>query len=616
MSALGRKLGRCCRCLPFQSPRGVSPRGVSPVTEGGWVRLFRTAAKSARKDSRPWYARATPLTPLQLHAAAFVEANCPIIADFACSGSGDDLDGLGLHYYVSLESEVQVAGLTFARNPSDDVFVGFKFNGGGIVLADPDAEHPPCITAVPTLAPTTQPSTMAPTESGETFAPTNAPTTPVPTPMPTPAPTDTPTTSGPTGTPTAAPATTAPTRSGETFSPSPDPLTSSPSTPPTTTPSQQPTSTPTRVGAVNAGASGAADDGGSDAGSIAGIVVALLVVIVILAIVVVKRQRRQPRGAEGDKDEEAVAATELENISAGIAVPATPAATSGTTTQGNEDSGKPLGEKNYFLASAPEVSDYALASSSAPAVNDYALASSTAPVVSDYALASSTAPAEHLYESTDDYSLGAASDDHTYEATDNLDAPLSKAPSLTLDDDDHLRFMSVYRSNPLADGNPAARPSMLRQMTFREDEGMMEDDALPATIRRRSTSYGSAVASPEAADDVAPLGAEGESKPWSFAGSIGRFSKRVSRSGGKDIKSPPNIKAPTRRGPISLEPDNGDGPVDAGYVPHGTGDDMPAVDEDAEWNDINQFLGAVGDDAVDTDPKQELQRRASKISLV
>ena len=500
----------------------------------------------------------------------------------------------------------------FAPNPSDDAILGIKFDGGGIILTDPDAEHPPCITATPTLAPTTQPSTTAPTESGETFAPTDTPTTPVPTPMPTAAPTDTPATNGPTSAPTVAPATTTPTRSGETFSPSPDPLTGSPSTPPTTNPSQlptsppsqQPTLTPTGVVGVDAGASGAADGSGSgsgvDASSSAGIVVALLVVIVILAIVVVKRQRRQPRGAEGaDKDEEAVAATELDHISAGIVVPVTIAATSDTpqssrprsTAPGGDDSGKPLGGKNDYLASAPEVSDFTLVSSSAPAVNDYALTSSTAPIVSDYALASSTAPADHLCATTDDLnaplssspSLTLDDDGHTYETTDDLNAPLSKVPSLTLDDDDHLRFKSVHRSNPLARGIPAARSSIERRMTFREDDGMLDGaggDALPPPIRRRSTSYGSAVASREAANDVVPLGTEGEVAP------------------------------------MSLEPDNVDGPMDAGYVHHGGGKDIPPVNEDAEWNDINQFLGAVGDDADDTDPKQELQRRASKVSLV
>ena len=51
-------------------------------------------------------------------------------------------------------------------------------------------------------------------------------------------------------------------------------------------------------------------------------------------------------------------------------------------------------------------------------------------------------------------------------------------------------------------------------------------------------------ATPDAAGgDVAPpLGARREVKSWSFAGSVGRFIKRISRSGGKGINSvAPNV---------------------------------------------------------------------------
>ena len=171
---------------------------------------------------------------------------------FACSTSG-------LHL-VLFESAVELAGLTFAANPSTTTghVIGYSFNGGGVFLTDPDGEHPPCLTATPTLGPTTPPSTEAPTEPGDTFAPTDAPATGVPTQMPTPspsdaptpAPMDTPATSGPTGAPsvpagpssrpTEASTTTAPTRSGETFSPSPFPThlapTALPIAPPTAAP--------------------------------------------------------------------------------------------------------------------------------------------------------------------------------------------------------------------------------------------------------------------------------------------------------------------------------------------------------------------------------------------
>ena len=144
---------------------------------------------------------------------------------------------------MTFESAVELAGLTFAANTSDDLVIGFSFEGGGVILTDPGDEHPPCLTATPTLGPTTLPSMApaptAPTRSGEAFSPSRGPIT-APSENPTAGPTRTPS-ADPSSRPSAAPATTVPTRPGETFSPSPSPtqlplLPSSSSVPPTAAP--------------------------------------------------------------------------------------------------------------------------------------------------------------------------------------------------------------------------------------------------------------------------------------------------------------------------------------------------------------------------------------------
>ena len=327
-----------------------------------------------------------------------------------------------------------------------------------------------------------------------------------------------------------------------------------------TTPSQLPTVSPTVT--PKASESSAREDTSAAKGLIAAIVGALMLMIVIVVVVVLRRKRQPPKeGAEkpGFDELSAAGASKLENISAGIAVvvPAKDAATS---------AGNRLG--------------------------------------------------------------GTPSDS------------LIKRASMTTDKKNGLRFKSVYRSNPLtaAEGDdPAGEPSRIstltmdpelvlppRALTFTEEEGMLDtsevspSNELAPRLRRRSDSCGSALAEAEAAHPIALLGAKDlrampemqdkTSRPWNFG--IGRFSKRISRRSGKDLNTPTNINAPTKRLPmVPLELDNADLAMDTGYIAPGcakpTGSmaaelDLPLPDDDAdgpvdpERADIQQFLATDG----------------------
>jgi len=118
-----------------------------------------------------------------------------------------------------------------------------------------------------------------------------------------------------------------------------------------------------------------------------------------------------------------------------------------------------------------------------------------------------------------------------------------------------------------------------------------------------------------------PLTEEGVkgSRTWSFAGSIGRFSKRISRRDGKTLNTP-TINAPIKRQPMSLEADAVDTAVDTGYISHGnpgprrspvTELDLPLPEEDfdAEWKDIHRFLSTVGADADNDDHRAPINNR-------
>ena len=111
-------------------------------------------------------------------------------------------------------------------------------------------------------------------------------------------------------------------------------------------------------------------------------------------------------------------------------------------------------------------------------------------------------------------------------------------------------------------------------------------------------------------------------RPWNF--SLGRFSKRISRRGGKDLRTSSDINAPTKRPPVALELDTEDDATDCGYIENGyTTPSTPSTpmedlvrehdltqcseEGDAEWKDIHQFLNTVvadstvAADANDTD---------------
>ena len=248
---------------------------------------------------------------------------------------------------------------------------------------------------------------------------------------------------------------------------------------------------------------------------------------------------------------------------------------------------------------------------------------------------------------------------------DDSTGEMSKTSTLTMDPKSGLRFKSMHRSNPLLsshgdsadddtddgvedhfsmDGRtesylgPMVRaayeipgPKKMasqeafhfltappRALTFTEDEGMLETaavfppDNLSPPLRRRSISYGSAMAEADAGDHIAPSGAEATeatlkpmlesedegSRPWTF--SIGRFSKRISRRAGKDLNTPTNISAPSKRLPMLFESDNVDRPMDTGYIKTGNAElalPFPDDEVDAEWDDIQHFLSTVVADA-------------------
>ena len=371
---------------------------------------------------------------------------------------------------------------------------------------------------------------------------------------------------------------------GPTMLPSTDP-TSSPAGVPTTSPTQ--TANPADVGE----SAGGADGSDVESGSIAAIVIALLVVLAVMAVLLRRRQRELSANGADEPDVEDLApsaapASKLETITAGIAVPATspayPVASRGSdhdavydtatrlsltaTVQGDGNvaaSGKSSTEEdNYSMPSAPE--DMPSAPSSSWALdNNYNLASASGP------------------DSPDDY-------DVCGEVLGSLET--------------------------VAHGSPGP---LLRRLTF-ADDGVLEtmETGVGGTLRRRSTSYGNAQADAiiedEPADSLEPLfdgdtdtGATSEpalklEESQGSAFSIGRFSKRISRSGGKKLVTP-NIMAPTkRRNMMELCPEDEE------------------VGDTAEGNDIIQFLGAVADTDVPAyDPDDgPIKRRKSRLSLV
>ena len=120
------------------------------------------------------------------------------------------------------------------------------------------------------------------------------------------------------------------------------------------------------------------------------------------------------------------------------------------------------------------------------------------------------------------------------------------------------------------------------------------------------------------------------SRTWSFAGSVRRVSKRISRvrKDAKTLNTPTSIRAPIRRRPMPMpleadavgtamgdgymEADEVDSAMDTGYISNGIADrgsmvtvttelelelPLPEEDVDAEWKDIHQFLSTVSDGA-------------------
>jgi len=167
-------------------------------------------------------------------------------------------------------------------------------------------------------------------------------------------------------------------------------------------------------------------------------------------------------------------------------------------------------------------------------------------------------------------------------------------------------------------GTPYTGPP--RALTFTEEGEMLETEVSPTIrlgplLRQRSTSYGTAIAEAEATD-AEPFGTEATTRKTKDTGSrtwlgigVGRFSKRISRRGGKDLNTPTNINSSTNRRQLlmSLEPDNVGRPMDTGYIQNGSTnpggsipaelslpfDTLPDDDVDAEWDDIQQFLTSV-----------------------
>ena len=375
-----------------------------------------------------------------------------------------------------------------------------------------------------------------------------------------------------------------------------------PSTDPTSSPAGVPTTSPTQarnqagVGAVGA-SDGGADGSDLESGSVAAIVISLLVVLAVMAVLLRRRQRELSANGADEPDVEDLApsaapASKLETITAGIAVPATssayPLASSGSnhdavydtaehahptaTAQGDNvaASGKSSTEENYYsMPSAPEVMP-------------------SAPLDSFYYLASASGP-----DSSHDYDIAA----------------------------DVLRTLGT-----VATVSPGP---LLRQSTFADDDVLeIMETGVAGALRQRSTSYGDAqadaVIEDEPADSLEPLfdedtdtGATSEpalkvKESQGIAFSIGRFSKRISRSGGKNLVTP-NIMAPAkRRNIMEMCPEDEE------------------VGDAAEGNDIIQFLGAVADDdgvdgaaghAPADVPAYEpddgpIKRRKSRLSLI
>jgi hypothetical protein len=274
----------------------------------------------------------------------------------------------------------------------------------------------------------------------------------------------------------------------------------------------------------------------------------------------------------------------LETITAGIAVPATSPAYPLASRGSDHDAIYDTAERPSLTATVQGDYNAAASGKSSTEENNYSMPSApedmpSAPldVHNTYYLASASGPA-----SSDDYDICA-------EVLGSL--------------------------GTVAHGSPG---TLLRRSTFADDGVLttMESTGVGGTLRQRSTSYGdaqAAVIEDEPADSLEPLfdgdtdtGATSEpalklEESQGIAFSIGRFSKRISRSGGKKLVTP-NIMAPTKRRNRVME-----------LCP-----EDEEVGDTAEGNDIIQFLGAVADTDVPAyDPDDgPIKRRKSRLSLV
>ena len=366
-----------------------------------------------------------------------------------------------------------------------------------------------------------------------------------------------------------------------------------PSTDPTSSPAGVPTTSPTQarnqadVGAVGA-SDGGADGSDLESGSVAAIVISLLVVLAVMAVLLRRRQRELSANGADEPDVEDLApsappASKLETITAGIAVPATSSAYPLASSGSNHDAVYDTAEHAHPTATA-QGDNVAASGKSSTEENTYSMPSapevmSSAPLDSFYYLASASGP-----DSSHDYDIA----------------------------DDVLRTLGT-----VATVSPGP---LLRRSTFADDDVL--------EIMERSTSYGEAqadaVIEDEPADSLEPLFDEdtdtgGTPEPvlkvkesQGIAFSIGRFSKRISRSGGKNLVTP-NIMAPAKRNIMEMCPEDEE------------------VGDAAEGNDIIQFLSAVADDdgvdgaaghaPADVPASYEpddgpIKRRKSRLSLI
>jgi hypothetical protein len=185
----------------------------------------------------------------------------------------------------------------------------------------------------------------------------------------------------------------------------------------------------------------------------------------------------------------------------------------------------------------------------------------------------------------------------------------------------YFDLFETSESNPLKDSqeNSPNRSSSMDDLLKLSDAALASGTDIDAVIAEaeaadRRSSYNEIVRGGTAEDTEAtftptptPKTENEGTRPWNF--SIGRFSKRISRRDGKDLRTPTDISAPTRRLPVALEPDNVADATDCGYIENGntnpredlaTEHDLRLGSEsvDAEWKDIHQFLSTVVADSV------------------